>query len=57
MNYGIFALTTTMHHLLYSLHFKITLIQDFEDGIIQVDAKHLIEDDNNITLFFIHKKL
>jgi hypothetical protein len=57
MNYGIFALTTTMHHLLYSLHFKITLIQDFDDGLIKVDAKHLIEDDDEITLFFTQKRL
>jgi hypothetical protein len=39
--------TITMHHFLYTKHYKIDLIQ--------VDAKHFIEDDE-ITLYFIQKK-
>jgi hypothetical protein len=49
--------TITMHYFLNSMHFKINLIQDFDD-YMQVDAKHLVDDeDNGITIFFTQKKL
>lgn len=37
--------TITMHHFLYTMHFKITLIHDFGEGFVKTDAMHLIEDD------------
>lgn len=49
--------TITMHHFLYTMHFKIILITDFDDGLIKTDAKHLVEEDNDITLFFIQQNL
>ena len=49
--------TITMHFLLLSMNYNISLITDYNDGLIQTDAFHMVERNNRITLFFIRKEL
>lgn len=49
--------TITMHYLLPALHFKINMITDFIDGTMQLYARHMVEEEEDITLYFIQKSL